>query len=144
MNICTRWWLRNCLKCQTRKTSRLTVRWPIISMFLPEGPGIAVSVDSVGPPVTLRGNYSLIVSRRADMFGVTAAEVTAEGTANILINRCIPRWGCRAGYSRTTASSLLKNALALARYKTSELYEVLGVRKYTKIEHFHGGPTQRR
>ena len=28
MSICTRWWLRHCLKCQARKTSRLTVRWP--------------------------------------------------------------------------------------------------------------------
>ena len=43
MSICTRWWLRHCLKCQARKTSRLTVRWPIISMSLPEGPGITVS-----------------------------------------------------------------------------------------------------
>ena len=30
MNVCTRWWLRHCLKCQSRKTLRLTVRWPII------------------------------------------------------------------------------------------------------------------
>ena len=47
MNFCTRWWLRNCLKCQAQKTSRLTVRWPIISMLLPVGPGIAASVDYV-------------------------------------------------------------------------------------------------
>ena len=33
-------------------------------------------------------------SRRADMFGVTAAEFTAEGTANILGNHYIPIWGC--------------------------------------------------
>ena len=32
MNVCTRWWLRHCLKCQARKTQRLTFRWPIISM----------------------------------------------------------------------------------------------------------------
>ena len=32
MSICTRWWLRHCLKCQARKTSRLTVRWPVIWM----------------------------------------------------------------------------------------------------------------
>ena len=30
MNVGTRWWLRHCLKCQARKTPRLTVRWPII------------------------------------------------------------------------------------------------------------------
>ena len=57
MNICNRWWVRTCLKCQARKTSRLTLRWPVISMALPEGLGIAVSVDYVGPlPVTPRGN----------------------------------------------------------------------------------------
>ena len=48
-NVYTRWRLRHCLKCQTRKTPRLTVRWPVISMPLPEGPGIAISVDYVGP-----------------------------------------------------------------------------------------------
>ena len=30
-------WLRNCLKYRARKTSRQTVRWPIITMPLPEG-----------------------------------------------------------------------------------------------------------
>ena len=49
MNVCTRWWLRHCLKCQARKNLRLTVRWPIISMPLPEGPGVAVAVDYFGP-----------------------------------------------------------------------------------------------
>ena len=34
MSVCTRWWLRHCLKCQARKTPRLTVRWPIVSMPL--------------------------------------------------------------------------------------------------------------
>ena len=28
------------------------------------------------------------------MFAVTTAEFTAEGTANILVNRFIPLWGC--------------------------------------------------
>ena len=48
VNVCTRWWPRHCLKCQARKTPWLTVRWPIISMPLPEGPGVAVSVDYFG------------------------------------------------------------------------------------------------
>ena len=57
MSICTRWWLRHCLKCQARKNMRLTVRWHVISMPLPEGPGIAVSVDYFGPPPVMpRGN----------------------------------------------------------------------------------------
>ena len=69
-------------------------------MPLPEGPGIAVSVDYFGPlAVTPRGNtYILLItdrfSRRAHMFAVTAAEFTAEGTPNILVNQCIPLWGC--------------------------------------------------
>ena len=85
-----RWWLRHCLKCQARKTSRLTVQWPVISMPLP---GITVSVEYFGPlPVTPRGNTYILLftdcfSRRADMYAVTAAEFTAEGAADILINR---------------------------------------------------------
>ena len=63
------------------------VRWPVISIPLPEGPGIAVSVNYFDPlPVAPRGNtYILLftdrVSGRSDMYAVTAAEFTAEGTA---------------------------------------------------------------
>ena len=73
MNVYTRWWLCHYVKCQTRKTPRLTIRWPIISMPLPEGPGVAIRVDYFGPlPVTPRGNtYILLITdrflRRADM-----------------------------------------------------------------------------
>ena len=100
MNICTRRWLRPYLKYQARKTSRLTIRRPIISMPLPEGPGIAFSVDCFGPlPVTSRGNTYILLftdrhSRPADMFAATVTEFTAGGTANIIINRNIPLWGC--------------------------------------------------
>ena len=101
MNVCTRWWLRHCLKCQAWKTPRLTVRWPIISMPLPEGSGVAVSVYYFDPlPVTPRGNtYILLLftdrfSRRAHMFPITATEFTAEATANTLVNQYIPLWGC--------------------------------------------------
>ena len=85
---------------QARKTSRQTVRWPIITFILPEGPGIAVSIDNFGPlPVTPRGNTYILLftyrfSRQADIYALTAAEFIAEGTANILINRYIPLWGC--------------------------------------------------
>ena len=46
-----------------------------------------------------RGNTYILLftdrfSRRTDMFAVTAAEFTAEGTANIFINRYISLWGC--------------------------------------------------
>ena len=90
MDICTRWWVRHCLKCQARKTSRHTARWPVIFLPLPNGPGQAVSVDYFGPlPLTPRRNtYILLFTdcfrRRADMYAVTAAEFTAEGTADIL------------------------------------------------------------
>ena len=53
VSICTRWWLRNCLKCQARKTLRQMVRWPTITLPFPEASGIAVSIDYTGPlPVT--------------------------------------------------------------------------------------------
>ena len=73
----------------------------MISMPLPEGPGIAVSVDCFGPlPVIPRGNTYILLftvrfSRRADMYVVITAEITAEGTAdNILISQYIPLQGC--------------------------------------------------
>ena len=67
-------------------------------MPLPEGPGVAVSADYFGPlPVTPRGNTYILLftdrfSRQADMSPLTAAEFTAEGTANILVNQYIPLW----------------------------------------------------
>ena len=61
MSICTRWWLRHYLKRQARKTSWLTVRWPVISMPLRAGPGIAVSVDYSGPlPIPPRCNAYIL------------------------------------------------------------------------------------
>ena len=86
MEVCTKWWVRRCLKCQARKTFCQTIRWPTLSIPLPNGPGISVSVDYLGPlPITARGNSYILLftdrfSRRADMFAVTAAEFTAEGT----------------------------------------------------------------
>ena len=128
MNVCTRWWLRHCLKCQARKTPRLTVRWPIITMPLPEGPGIAVSVAYCGPlPVTPRGNTHILLftdrfSRRADNFPVTAAEFTAEGTANIMVNQYIPLWGC----PRTILSD---NGLQFCPKLSQAVHQLLGVHK---------------
>ena len=77
--IFTRWWLHNCLKCQEWKTWRQTGRWPTIMLPLPEGPGIAVSVDYFGPLPVLPPCKTFILlftnrfSTRADMFAVTAA-----------------------------------------------------------------------
>ena len=74
VSICTRRWLRHCLKYQARKTSRLMVRWQVILMSWPEGPGIAVNVDYFGPlAVTPRGNTYILLftyrfSRRANVY----------------------------------------------------------------------------
>ena len=69
-------------------------------MPLPEGPSVVGGVDYFGPfPVTPRGKTYILLftdrfSRRADMFPVTTADFTAEGTANILVNQYIPLRGC--------------------------------------------------
>ena len=61
---------------------------------------MAHSVDYFRPlPVTPRGNTYILLftnrfSRQADIFVVNSIEFTAEGTANILINRYTPLWGC--------------------------------------------------
>lgn len=76
MSVCTRWWLRHCLKCQARKPRGMLVRWLTVSIPLPEGPGIVVSVDCLGPlPVTPCGNTNTLLftdrfRRRAVMFTV--------------------------------------------------------------------------
>ena len=126
------------MKCQARKTPRLTVRWPIISKPLPEGPGIAISVDYFGPlPVTPRGNtYILLItdhfSRRVDMFAVTAAEFTAEGTVNIPVNKYIPVWGC----PRTILSD---NGLQFCSKLSKAVYQLLGVRKLATSSYYPNG-----
>lgn len=94
-------WIHSCLFCQARKTSRQTVRWPVLNTPLPNAPGLAVGVDVFGPlPLTIRGNSHilLITDRlsRPDMFAVTATAFTAKGAANIFVNRCITAWGCPA------------------------------------------------
>ena len=97
-------------------------------MPLPEGPGIAVNVDHYGPvPVTPRGNTYILLfadgfSRRADMVVVTADTFTAEGTANIPINRYILLWGC-------PRSILSDNGPQFCLKLSHAVYRLLGVRK---------------
>ena len=63
-------------------------------------PGIAISLDYFDLfPVTPRGNIyiGLITDRfcrRPDMFAVTPANFTAEGTADNELNQYIHLWGC--------------------------------------------------
>ena len=56
------------------------------------------------------------------MYVVTAAEFTAEGTANILINRYIPLWGC-------PRSILSDNGLQFCSKLSQAVYTLVGVRK---------------
>ena len=95
-------------------------------MPLPEGSRVVVNVDYFGPlPVTPRGNTYILLftdrfSRWADMFPVTAAEFTAEGTANILVDQYISSWGC----PRTILSD---NGLQICSKLSQTVYQLLGV-----------------
>ena len=96
IDICTRWWLRRCLQCQARASSTKTVRWFIVSLPLPFGPGIAMGVDSFGPlPVITRENSCVLIftdrfSHSADVYAVSVADFTAKTTADTLVNKYIP------------------------------------------------------
>ena len=84
MEACTKLWVRRFLKCQARKTSRQTVRWPVFAIPLPNSPAISVSVDYFGPwPTTTRGNSYILLftdrfGPRADMLAAIAAEFTTK------------------------------------------------------------------
>ena len=99
-------------------------------MALPEGPGIVVSVDYFGPlPLTPRVNNYILpftdrFSRRTDMYAVTAAEFTSEGTADFLIKRYTPLCGC-------PRSILSDNGLRFFSMLLHAVYKRLGVRKIT-------------
>ena len=138
MEACTKWWVRRCPKCQARKTSRQTVRWPILPIPLPNSPGVAVSVDYFGPlPITARGNSYIPLftdhfSRRADMFAITTAEFTAEGTANILVNHFIPLWGC-------PSTLLSDNGPQFCARLATAVYKLLGIHKLTTSTYHPSG-----
>ena len=125
---CVRWWIRRCMTCQARKTSRHTVRWPVIKMPLPNGPGEVVSVDFFGPlPITAQGNQHILLftdrfSRRAVMHPTTAAEFTAAGVAHVLVDKYIPTWGC-------PRKLLSDNGKQFCSELTREVCRLLGVKK---------------
>ena len=58
------------------------------------------------------------------MFAVTAAEFRAEGTANILVNRFIPLWGC-------PSTLLSDNGLHFCAQLATDVYKPLGIHKLT-------------
>ena len=139
MEACTKWWVRRCLKCQARKASRQTVRWPVFPIPLPNSPGVTVSVAYFGPlPITARRNSYILLftdrfSRRADMFAVTTAELTAKGSANILVNRFISRWGC-------PSTLMSDNGPQFCARLATIVYKLLGINKLTtSAYHLSGG-----
>ena len=133
-----RWWVRRCLKCQARKTSRQTIRWPTLSIPLPNSPGISVIVDYFGPlPTTARRNSYILLftdrfSRRADMFAVTAAEFTAQCNANIAVNCFILLWG-------RLSTLLPDNGFQLCAQLATAVYKLLGVHKLTTSAYHTSG-----
>ena len=66
------------------------------------------------------------------MFAVTAAEFTAEGTANILVNRFIPLWGC-------PPTLLSDNGLQFCAQLAIAAYRLLGVHKLTTSAYHPSG-----
>ena len=73
-----------------------------------------------------------LFTRGADMFPVTAAEFTAEGAVNVLINKYIPLWGC----PRTILSD---NGLQFFSKLSQAVYQLLGVRKLATSPYHSNG-----
>ena len=124
-----RWWIRRCLFCQARKTSRQTIRWPTTLMPLPSGPGQIISVDYFGPlPVTRNGNKHILLytgrfSRHVAAYAVTQDELTAEGTARISVEQYIPLWGCPHTLLSDNGSQFVAR-LSLAIYKLMRVCKI--------------------
>ena len=84
--------------------------------------------EKILTPSFLLGRFS----RRADIFAVTAAEFTAEGTANILVNRFIPLWGC-------PSTLLSDNGLQFCAQLAIAVFKLLGVHKLTTSAYHPSG-----
>lgn len=89
---------------------------------------MVVSVEYFGPlPVTTRGNcYILLFTDRfrrcVDKFAVYAADVTAEGTADVFVNQHITFSGC-------PATLLSDNGLQFWSKLSKAVYRLFGLRK---------------
>ena len=98
------------------------------SQCLYRKPGVTVSVAYIIPrPITLRGKTYILLfidrfSRRADMFPVTTAEFTPEGTANILVNQYIRLWG-------GPHTILSDNGLQFFSKLSQAVYQLMGLHK---------------
>ena len=108
------------------------MRWPVISIPLPNSPGEAISLKYFDPlPTASNGcKHMLLItdrfSRRASMYAVPASEFTAAGTADILVNDYIPKWGC-------PKSMLTDNGRRFCSELSRAVCKTLGIRKLTTI-----------
>ena len=66
------------------------------------------------------------------MYAVFAAELTAEGTAGILVNKYIPLWGC-------PFSLLSDNGLQFCSKLSHVVYKLLGTRKIATSSYHTNG-----
>ena len=91
-----------------------------------------MSAYAIDPTATDGGFHLLYDGTRADMFPVTAAEFNAEGTANILVNKCISLWGC----PRTILSD---DGLQFCSKSSQAVQQLLGVRKLATSSYHPNG-----
>ena len=123
ISICTRWCLRNCLKCPARKTSRLTVRLPVISTPLQ---GLALPLASITSD-PFRSHLEIKPTSRSSLI-VSAAEPTCTQSLppnlqprawlTFSSTGTFPSGDAHAARSRTTASNF---AQSFSRRSTSFL-----------------------
>ena len=66
------------------------------------------------------------------MFAVTAAEFTAEGTANILVNHYIPLWGC-------PSTRVPDNGLQFCTQLATAVYKLPDVHKFITAAYYLSG-----
>lgn len=78
--------------------SRQAACWPLLPFPQPNVPGISVRVDVVLPlAMTASGNSNIPrlpdrFSRCADMYAATAAELTTQCTADVLVSQYMSMW----------------------------------------------------
>ena len=115
--------MRICYSCQAKKSSRSTVRWPLVSLPLPSRPGQIVSCDLLGPlPETKNGNVHVfstvdLFNRHADGYAMTKDEKTARGCALKIVDY-IPRWGCPHTFSSDRGAEFISQV-------SRDVYETL-------------------
>lgn len=153
MDTSTRWWIHHCLlQCQAHKTSRQTLRWPTLSLPLPKGLSMTVSIDCFGPlPTTPHGNIYILVfadrfSRRVDLYAAHTDQFTAKGTADIFVDLYISVWAARSHLypiaAGSSALSLLKpptNARGPSRVPSAPF--TLNPRRCRALQPHHGSAT---